>query len=110
MKRIASPATLFSREAHITLSETEGRHGRSNVGRRVARSERRHRPVDQDVAEIVEQLLCSILRRQELEQLRILVNKVSVNVASQELRMTQNIHQERRICLHSKEKNISDIT
>lgn len=70
--------------------------------------QRRTGTVHQDRADIIEQLLCTILTRVELEKLRILVDKVRVDDTVEELLILQDIQQERYIRLYAAHAELTE--
>lgn len=74
---------------------------RFNVRRFKLSSQRRARTVYQNRADVIEQLLRSILARLEPEELRVLVDEVRVDDAVEELLILEDVQQEGNVRLHT---------
>ncbi len=57
------------------------RYGRRDLDRHDVGTEGSHGPIDEHATHVVEQLLSTVQRGQEVEEVRVLVNEVRVHVA-----------------------------
>ncbi len=51
------------------------------------------RTIHHDIGQVMQQFLSAVLRLRQVEQLRVLINKIRVHHTGKELGMTQDIHQ-----------------
>jgi len=74
-------------------------NSRHDFRRRQLCRKRSHRAVHHHVAQVPQQLLCTVLRRLELEQLWIFIDEISVKIPREKLVVPQDIHEKRDVRL-----------
>ena len=77
-----------------------GRHVRHNVCGQQAGGKRSLWPVDEHVADVVKQFLGAVLTARKVEELRVLIDEVSVDVTREELLVFEDVHEERGVRLY----------
>lgn len=81
---------------------------RFNVRRFKLSGQRRARAVHQNRADVIEQLLRSILARLEPEELRVLVDEVRIDDAVEELLILEDVQQEGNVRLYTAHAKLAE--
>ena len=77
-----------------------------NVGREQASSKGCLGTIDNEIAEVVEKFLSSVLCRSEVEELRIAIYEGRVDVSNEKFWMSKHVHQKRDVCLNKNSHGI----
>lgn len=81
---------------------------RLDISRLQLGSKRCQRSINQNLSQIVQQLLRSILGSTESEQLRMLVNEVGIDDSAEELLVLEHIEQERNVGLDASDSELAE--